>query len=249
MPRLTETMARRAVERAVADRHESYAAEIQRIVEATYDLIERTGDVDPSLRDVLRETGLSTQAFYRYFTTKDELLLVLLDDGRRRLLGYLEHRIARFEAPEDRLRAWVEGVLAQAAEPAAAARTRPFVANQDRLAERFPEEQQVSVDLLVGQVGALLDAVRGETETEDGDGGDDGDGGGGGGGGATRESQRDATAAYRLVFAALHAHLAHRTTPTAPEMDHLVGFITGGIRAGKGVHRPTKRQKRAKERR
>jgi len=39
--------------------------------------------------------------------------------------------------------AWIEGVLAQASRPDAAARTRPFVANQDRLSDAFPEEQRV----------------------------------------------------------------------------------------------------------
>lgn len=213
MPNLTETMARRAVERTVADRQQSYVGEIQRIVGATYDLIERTGDVDPSLRDVLREAGLSTQAFYRYFTSKDELLLLILDDGRRRLLGYLEHQVGRASTPEDRLRAWVAGVLAQAAQPEAAARTRPFVAHQDRLVERFPVEQQASVDLLIDQLGALLDDVRGgECEIDRG------------------TSRRDAEAAYRLVFATLQAHLVRRTRPTEDEAAHLVQFIVRGVR-------------------
>ncbi len=38
---------------------------MRRIVDATYELIERTGSLDPSLRDILAHTGLSTQAFYR----------------------------------------------------------------------------------------------------------------------------------------------------------------------------------------
>ena len=149
MSPLTETLARRAVERAVADRQAEYAHEMQRIVEATYDLIERTGSLDPSLRDILAHTGLSTQAFYRLFRSKDELLLVLLDDGRRRLVDYLAGRMAAAGSPPDRVRAWMEGVLAQASTARAAERTRPFLANEDRLSELFPEEQRESVDLLV----------------------------------------------------------------------------------------------------
>jgi AcrR family transcriptional regulator len=207
---LTETFARRAIERATAERREEYEAEIQRIVDATYALIGRTGDVDPSLRDILKETGLSTQAFYRYLTSKDELLLLLLDDGRRRLLGYLQHRVDAVQDPDARLRAWVEGVLAQCASPAAAARTRPFVANQVRLADRFPEEQQASVDLLVEQVARVLDGLRPPVR---------------------RNRQRDAEAAYRLVFATLELHLARRTHPSAAETDHLVAFISAGARS------------------
>ena len=132
---LRGTLAQRAVDRSLGDRRTQYVDQIQRVLEATYDLIERTGDVDPSLREILAETGLSTQAFYRYFQSKDELFLLLLDDGRRRLLASLERRMQRVDTPEARVRAWIEGVLAQASDARAAGRTRPFVKGQDRLAE------------------------------------------------------------------------------------------------------------------
>jgi AcrR family transcriptional regulator len=163
---LTEEFASRAVERTIAERRDSYVEEIQRIVDATYRVIERTGQVDPSLRDVLKEAKLSTQGFYRCFQSKDELLLLLLDDGRRQLLSYLEHRMDRATTAEGRVRAWIEGVLHQASQPDAASRTRPFLANQDRLATAFPEEQQRSVDALVDLAvyhlafGALHVALR-----------------------------------------------------------------------------------------
>ena len=35
------------------------------------------------MRDILREAKLSTPAFYRHFKSKDELFVMLLDDGRR----------------------------------------------------------------------------------------------------------------------------------------------------------------------
>ena len=135
---LRGTLAQRAVDRSLGDRRTQYADEIQRVLEATYDLIERTGKVDPSLRDILTATDLSTQAFYRYFQSKDELFLLLLDDGRRRLVATLERRMQRADTPEARVRAWIDGVLAQAADTRAAGRTRPFVTDQDRLAEAFP---------------------------------------------------------------------------------------------------------------
>jgi AcrR family transcriptional regulator len=195
---LTETIASRAIERTVADRRDEYVQEIQRIVEATYRVIQRTGEVDPSLRDVLKECKLSTQGFYRYFQSKDELLLLLLDDGRRKLVSYLAHRMEAATTPEGRVRAWVEGVLAQAARPDVASRTRPFLANQDRLAAAFPDEQQLSVDALVD----LLAAATGD--------------------------RRDAEAIYHLAFGALHAALRRGTAPTAAETKHLVRFCIQG---------------------
>jgi len=206
MVNLTDTLAQRAVERSVGDLRAEYAEQIGRVLEATYDLIERSGNVEPSLREILRETGLSTQAFYRYFQSKDELFLLLLDDGRRRIVGYLEHRMQRAPTPEDRVRAWIEGVLAQAANERAASRTRPFVANQDRLAEAFPAEQQASVDLLVDQLEAEIAALRPSTD-----------------------ARRDAVVIYRLAFATLQHHLVHGTHPDARETDHVVGFCLRGV--------------------
>src|SRR5438132_9190736 len=202
MASLTETLARRAVERTVGERHASYVDEMDRVVDATYRLIERTGTVDPPMRDILRETGLSTQAFYRYFQSKDELMLLVLDDGRRRLLGYLEHRMARADSGEKKVAEWIEGVLAQAADPTAAARTRPFVANQDRLAEAFPDDHQASVDALVQQLAEALDGDR-----------------------------RAAEAIYLLTMAALHQHLTYGTRPTRADVASVVQFSLAGARS------------------
>ena len=209
MSPLTETLARRAVERAVTDRQAEYAHEMQRIVEATYDLIERTGSLDPSLRDILAHTGLSTQAFYRLFRSKDELLLVLLDDGRRRLVDYLAGRMAAAGSPPDRIRAWVEGVMAQASTARAAQRTRPFLANEDRLSELFPEEQRESVDLLVDLLVVPLTEASPTGAPADG-------------------PRRDAEAVYRLVFGLLHAHLIQRSRPTPETVEHTVRFCLRG---------------------
>jgi AcrR family transcriptional regulator len=204
MTRLTETLARRAVERSYADRETAYALEMQRIVEATYELIEQSGSVEPSLRDILGHAGISTQGFYRYFRSKDELMLVLLDDGRRRLVEYLAHRMDQADGPAGAVRAWIEGVLAQAANPRAASRTRPFAAGQDRLSELFPEEQRESIDLLVDQLTDALKALRP--------------------GASPVDVRSDAGAIYRLVLATLHDHLILRTRPSPAEVEHTVQF-------------------------
>jgi len=209
LPSLAQTFARRAIERSTAEREAAYVEEITLLVEATYRLIEKTGTFEPPLRDILKAAGLSTQAFYKHFRTKDELLLVLLDDGRRRLLGYLEHRMSKAATAEERVRAWIEGVLAQAANAKAAKRTKPFMVNQDRLTDQFPAEQQASFDLLIDLLESAL-------------------------GGLTRASvdrrlrRRDAEAIYHATFGGLRAHLIHGTRPGRAEIDHLVTFCLNG---------------------
>jgi len=209
MESLTETIASRTIERSVEERRTAYVEEIRRIVEATYRVIERTGEFDPKLRDILRESGTSTQAFYKYFRSKDELLLLLLDDGRRRLLGYLSHRMDKATTPAGRVRAWIEGVLAQASDEKAAARTRPFLANRDRLAEAFPAEQQTSVDLLVDLLAGSIEALPGR--------------------GKSAKPREDAQAIYDVTFGALYRFITRGKRPGPGETKNLVRFNLGAL--------------------
>jgi len=198
----------------VTDKQAALADEMRRIVEATYDLVQRSGNFDPSMREILAHSGLSTQSFYRHFRSKDELVLALLDDGRRRLFEYLDHRMQRASSPEAKVRAWVEGVMAQAADPEAAARTRPFFADEDRLAETFPEEHQASVDLLVSLLVEPLSVLASEAGTASS---------------SNARTRRDAEAIYRLTFATLHDQLVRRQKPSPSTIEHLVTFVLRGL--------------------
>lgn len=205
-PGSASTLLQRAISRPLDERHASYAADVSRLVEATYAVISRTGRLDPTVRDILREAGLSTQAFYRHFSSKDELLVVLLEDGRRQLTQYLAHRMSRASTPADKIRAWVEGVLAQAVDPEAAVRTRPFVIHVERLAEAFPEQQQASVAALIAP---LRDAIRQACGPADAD--------------------DCAVNVYRLVFGALADFIRQRAAPSADQIGSIVGFSLRGV--------------------
>ncbi|MGC0423323.1 TetR/AcrR family transcriptional regulator [Embleya sp. AB8] len=202
-----------AVRRPLEARWAVYAEEVRRLVDATYRVVERTGSLDPTMRDILRESGLSNQAFYRHFRSKDELLVALLDDGRRRMAAYLDHRMSAASDVAGKVTAWIEGVLAQAGDPVAAARTRPFVAQQDRLAESFPTEQRDSVEAMVRP---LRDAVAA-------------------GAPPGRDPGADALAVYRLTLATLHDHLRAGTAVGEADMVHTVGFALAGLGLGLGL--------------
>lgn len=195
------SLADQLVDRALAERHEAYSAEVQRLIDATYRVIAATGHVDPPIRSILLEAGLSNPAFYRHFRSKDELLLVMLDEGRRRLATYLAHRTAGV-ADDDRVAEWVRGVLAQAGDPDAARRTRPFVTEVERLHERFPEQQEASEQQIIAQLAGILGS----------------------------RSPWAATV-YTLVFGELARHLRHDTPPTADAVEQLVRFVQAGIGA------------------
>jgi AcrR family transcriptional regulator len=195
------------VARAVARRtpgRPQHAQEVGRLVEATYRVIARTGSLDPTVRDILAEAGLSTQTFYRCFDSKDELLVALLDDGRRRLAGYLEHRMTAAASPAGKVREWIAGVLAQATDPTAAERTRPFLANLDRLAERYPDEQRSSARMIIDLLARALPAVPGH------------------------EARLDARLTYLVAIGAMHEHIRERTRPSKKEIDRLTSYCLAG---------------------
>ena len=84
-----------------------------------------------TVAEIVREAGLSNQAFYRYFAGKDDLVDALIDSGLRRLVGYLAHAMDKVPAPEEQIRAWIRGALSQSTDPAVAAATRAVVWNRE----------------------------------------------------------------------------------------------------------------------
>lgn len=198
-------VAERVASRTLAGRTEAYADEVRRLVDAGYAVMRSTGTLDPRVTDIVREAGLSNQAFYRHFRSKDELLVALLDDGQRQLLTYLEHRMAAADPGAARVRAWVGGVMEQARNPAAAENTRPFAINNSRLADRYPDEVARSRELLVAP---LREAVT--------------DAGG--------DPQHDTDVIYHLAIGCMNDALVARRRPTDADVEHLVQFVLGGLR-------------------
>jgi AcrR family transcriptional regulator len=152
-----ENLVSTLADRSLSDRHETYAVEIRTLLDAALTVMRREETIDPRVSDIVRTAGLSNQAFYRHFRGKDELLVALLDDGRQRLVATIERRMTRAKDPAEKVRAWIEVVLAQARDPEAAAATRPFSVNGDRLAVEFPEETLRSRDRLLEPLRAVVD--------------------------------------------------------------------------------------------
>jgi AcrR family transcriptional regulator len=192
--------------RTLADRAETYAEEVRRLVDAAYAVMRRTGSVDPRVSDIVATAGLSNQAFYRHFHGKDELLLAVLEDGQRRLVGGLERRMARAEPGTGPVRAWIEGVLEQARNPEAAANTRPFALNGARLTERYPDATATQRERVVAP---LRDAVAG----------------------AGGDPIRDADAIYHLTMGQTEDAIARGTTPSLDKVAHTVTFALRAIGA------------------
>lgn len=112
-------VATRVAEQTLARRGAGYAAEVRRLLDAALEVIRRDGGA--RVADIVAAAGLSNDAFYRHFPSKDALVAALLEDGTDRLVSYLTHQMDKETTPEGKVRRWVDGVLAQAKEDIAAA--------------------------------------------------------------------------------------------------------------------------------
>jgi len=200
-------MAETLVDRALDERRAAYADEVRRLIDAAYAVMRGTGDIDPRVGDVVRTAGLSNQAFYRHFKSKDELLLAVLTDGQHRLLATLQTRIARVEAGAPQVAAWIEGVMAQARNADAAENTRPFAINGARIADRFPDEWSASREALMAPLREAVAVAGGDPD-------------------------RDGDAIYHLTFGEMEDALKRRVHPSREDVDHLVHFALRGAGIG-----------------
>jgi AcrR family transcriptional regulator len=206
VPTLTASTSvdREVAGRAVAGRLESYTGEVRRLLDAAYAVMARTGELDPRVGDIVKESGLSNQAFYRHFTGKDALLVAVLDEGQRRLVTTLERRMRKVEPGIPRVRAWIEGVLEQARNPAAAENTRPFAINGVRLRDRFPAETAASSERLAAPLRDAVVAAGGD-------------------------GVRDTAAIRDLAMGTMHRSLIDRLTPSRADIEHVVEFALAGL--------------------
>jgi AcrR family transcriptional regulator len=128
--------ARRLAERALGDRPD----EARLLLDAGRAVMRRCGTASrPKVADIVRAAGLSNDAFYRHFASKDALVAAILRDGGERLRSYLDHQMAKADDAEGQVHRWVEGVLAQAADEEAAAATLAVLWNAGSIADAAPE--------------------------------------------------------------------------------------------------------------
>jgi AcrR family transcriptional regulator len=157
---MSASLVDQTVDRALEGRRAAVTSEVRRLVEASLTLTQRSGEFEPTVGAIVREAGLSNQAFYRHFRSKRQLLVAVLDEGIRILASYLAHRMDAADSPEDRVREWIRGMLEQALDPRGAQATRPFALARGRLAEAFPEEVARSESQLTELLRqAICDAV------------------------------------------------------------------------------------------
>ncbi|MBW2294045.1 MAG: TetR/AcrR family transcriptional regulator, partial [Deltaproteobacteria bacterium] len=206
MPDSASEPALRSVDRAMERRRVTYENEVRRLIEAGFTLVQRTGKLEPTVGAIVAEAGLSNQAFYKHFHSKDELLLAMLEEGVLLLRSYIEHRVASGDTCRARIRNWIEGVLEQALSEQGAAATRPFVISRARLSERFPREVEEAEARLTAMLREEIrrGVASGELPAAD--------------------PERDARLLYNLAMGWVERQLVDPSPADVADAKHLVEF-------------------------
>lgn len=150
----------RAVGRSTAYLVAARAAEAQRLIDAGRTVMTRLGlDRRATVAEIVREAGLSNQAFYRHFAGKDDLVATIVDANARRLADYLAREMATVREPLEKVRIWVRVVLHQAIDPRIAGPTRAVTANRNVLVGQADSDarraESLVWELLVDPVSAI----------------------------------------------------------------------------------------------
>jgi AcrR family transcriptional regulator len=193
----------RTARRALAARESTYIDEVQRLLDAGLDLMVELGDERaPRVAEIVERAGLSNQAFYRHFASKDELIAAVVEAGAQRLESYLRHQLAKVDDPQLKVRAWIVGVASQAQRRAVARQTRAAMHNLVRL----PVEVRQTVRVPAAD-HVLVDALR--------------DAG-------SPDPERDAIAISLLAIGRLEQFL-WRSPPSDYDVEQLVEFCLAAI--------------------
>jgi AcrR family transcriptional regulator len=202
----SDDVASRIAQRTLARRGADYAGEVRRLLDAALDVMRRCGTTSrPRVADIVAAAGLSNDAFYRHFPSKDALVAALLEDGSERLRSYLAHQMAKEPTPEGRLRRWVAGVLAQAADEEIAATTLAVLWNAGSVGEGLPSGRPSAA----APLATLLHGPLAELGSAD--------------------PALDASLIANAVVGQLSDYLWGRVRPGRAEIDHVAGFCLASV--------------------
>ena len=198
IPDVTNDVAGRIAQESLRRRGFDYADEVRRLLDAALEVMQRNGSsARARVADIVAAAGLSNEAFYRHFPSKDALVAAVIEDGTERLKGYLEHQMSKQRTAAGQVRRWAEGILSQAApklaEPVLALLAGSGGGDTGLHSGRYP-------------ASAPLATLLHEPLAELG----------------SSNPELDALLLAHAVLGRLTDHLRQRTQPTRAELDHLV---------------------------
>lgn len=154
----------RAVERsaAVQRSRSRITQQVRQMLDAARRLIAAKGD-EFTTQELVAEAGVALQTFYRYFGSKDELLLAMIGDAMTDVCHRWAESAKELPDPLARLRYYLVSTLERLdGDGNNAAMARFVVSTRWRLHRQFPDElaeaEKPFVDLLRAAVNSAIDA-------------------------------------------------------------------------------------------
>jgi AcrR family transcriptional regulator len=192
-----------AVERALDDRQREATEEVERILAAAVRVMERVAPEPPRVTDILAEAGSSNKAFYRYFAGKDDLILAVMERGVAIVVSYLQHQMAKESKPQDKIARWIEGTLAQVADPHLISKSRAAAGQMSTGNWRAVDQEVMRPlrDLLIEPVTEL-----GSTDVD-----------------------RDVEAVFCCTAATMRRYVGSADRPGPDDIAHVVRFCLSGL--------------------
>ena len=204
-----DDLADRIAQRTLAKRGALYASEVRRLLDAGLEVMRECGTTTrPRVSDIVAAAGLSNEAFYRHFRSKDALVAAILEDGAERLASYVAHQMAKAAAPDAKVRRWVEGILSQAVDDDIAATTLAVLWNGGSIGEGLvPGRSSLNAPLaaLLREPFAALGSARPEF---------------------------DSSLATHAIIGMLTDYLQQGRRPSRADLDHSVGFCLATVSSG-----------------
>jgi AcrR family transcriptional regulator len=130
---------RQSMQRSLQAARARAQARSDRFVRAATQLLQEKGNTDFTVQDVVDRSKMSIRTFYKYFASKEDLLVAVYETVvAREAVPRLRKQIAKQKNPLLRLKAYVDCLIELTAKSGPAVRT---LANfQNRLAESRPED-------------------------------------------------------------------------------------------------------------
>jgi len=143
---------RQSMQRSLQSARARAHARSDRFVRAATKLLQEKGNTDFTVQDVIDRSKMSIRTFYKYFASKEDLLVAVYENVvARDAVPRLKKRIEKVRDPLLRLRAYIEGLIELAAKTGPAGRT--LTTFESRLAESRPADlaraMKPQFDLLV----------------------------------------------------------------------------------------------------
>lgn len=137
------------------------AQQVRQMLDAARKLMDIKGD-EFTTQELVAEAGVALQTFYRYFASKDELLVAVIGDAMTDACERWSEAAANLPDPLARLKFYITATLERLGDADAGGTARFVVSTRWRLHRHFPKEladaEQPFVDLLRGEIEAAIEA-------------------------------------------------------------------------------------------